>query len=179
MKTEKITALLDMIPVGRSKFELDNFLIEAYPTPARRIAAILTEAETLAAKVSACEASLKNVKDEAAVDTVRYLRTSKAKLAQLTEWLSSIGEEEITSALSRYEEEEPEYWSNHLGRKAAIEMLTGGRTRYETMDAMASLPVHAFEEAVRICTRYARLITDTTEAAEQSVQSVQSGLPKV
>lgn len=179
MTPEKITALLDKVPTGRSRFELDNFLIEAYPTPARRIAAILTEAESLAAKVASCEASLKNMNEDAASDTVRYLRTSKAKLAQLTEWLSSIGESDIEEALARYEEEEPEYWSNHLGRKAAIEILTVGRTRYETMDMMASLPVHAFEEAVRICARYARLITDTTEAAEQTVKSVQSGLPTV
>lgn len=178
MNISEISSALDSLQLGRSPYEFDNFFLEAYPTSARQLVAVMQEIETLHAeqlmikeKLDACESAGERMILE------RKQKVARNKYSQLVSWYDEIDPDMRTAILDSFDLQEPEYWANHLGRQAALELLSTGRTSKPTMDQMSCLPVDAFEEAVRICVRYANLIRETTATVEQSMGASVSGVP--
>lgn len=178
MNITEITDALDGLPLGFSSYEFENFYLESYPTSARQLVAVMQEIERLHAE----QLKLKTKLDETTCEgdrmlLSRQLKTIKVKYDQLVFWYNEIDPDLRTAIMNSLDVQEPDYWANYLGRQAAIELLTLGRTSREVMDKMAQLPVEAFEESVRICVRYANLIKETTASVEQSMGVSVSGVP--
>jgi len=172
MNITEISKHLDQINTGQSDFEFENFFIETFPTRARQLVAVMLEIEDLHSQITAAELSGNTQ------ITVRKLTQLKQKLNRLYNWYESIPAKERTEILKNYENEESAYWTNVLGRQAAIEVLTDQKTSAETMNNMSNLPVDEFEEAVRICSKYTALIQDTTESVENSLANNITGIPQ-
>ena len=179
MSILEISKALNSIPTAQSDFEFENFFIETFPTRARQLVAVMLEIEKLYAEKLDLELSINN--DSNNNDDIvlkRRLITTTQKLNRLHNWYATIPSKERNEILKNYENEEPTYWANVLGRRAAMEVLTDQRTSKETMDAMSNLPVNEFEESVRICVKYVSLIRNTTEDAEYTMESHITGLPQ-
>lgn len=185
MDISEISSLLDDLPTGRSSYEFKNFFLESHLTPARQLVEVMKEMEWLHARINDLERTINptekfGIEHASESDNVyvrRELQITRQKYQQLEEWYNSISIDDRTALLSGYEQEEPTYWTNHLGRRAAIELLTTGRSSDKTMDMMSLMPQEDFEQAVRICTRYARLIQDITTVAESSIANRTGGMP--
>lgn len=174
---------LDQLPLGLTKFEFENFFLESHPTPARQLTAVMLEIENVYAQITRLKKDLSqgvahytNVPHKP-IEYHRQLAILTQKYTLLTTWYNKINSQMRTAILKEYESQEEDYWANYLGRQAALELLSLGRVSKETMDKMSSLPVNAFEDTVRICTRYASLIKNTTQIVEDSMSSDVTGLP--
>jgi len=176
MDINEIKSALDRIPVGQSDFEFENFFLDTFPTPARQLIAVMLEIEETYNEQQQLQRqlSLGDIADVTLVE--RDLTRAQQKLNQLTKWYNDIPADTRNEILDNFENEEPTYWSIALGKKAAIELLTNRQTSFDTMMAMSKLPVPAFEESVRICSRYAALIRTTTESVERSIPNTLTGL---
>lgn len=167
---KEISEELDGLPLGLSRYEFENFLLESQPTMARQLAAVMAEIESLHAKLTSLDEPLSFGENGSQKIAIRRERSSNQKrYDMLVEWISRFSKDDRRKILSSYDKEEGDYWANYLGRQAALEILTTGKASKDTMDKMSSLPVADFEEAVRICVRYAKLITDTTAMVEGSM----------
>jgi hypothetical protein len=67
------------------------------------------------------------------------------------------------------EDDEQYHWIQKLGRLAGADLLTLGKVQPETMLAMIGLGVEDFKEAVKVATRTARMLNDSTIAAEKEL----------
>jgi len=94
---------------------------------------------------------------------------TKAELVQLYAWLDAQDSAVLNSAVDNWEHVEKDYWINLLGKQAAIELLTLGRTSLETMNKMVRLPEDGYVKATQICVRLANTIKTTTQDAETKV----------
>jgi len=166
MDINEITKILDSIPTGRSDYEFEHFFLESQPTPARQIVSVMKEIEFLHSEIARLSAE-QNQNEQ--LDTRRLRIETKQRLDQAVEWFENIDPDMRNAIIAEYSSQEGEYWANYLGRQAAIEILTIGRATKETMDRMSCLPVEAFEDAVRICVRYASLIKNTTASVEETL----------
>jgi hypothetical protein len=173
MDITEIIKILNSIPTGRSDYEFEHFFLEAYPTPARQIVAVMKEIEQLRAQIDKLEGSY----DDSHIDTRRTITELNQKYQQAVAWYSDIDPDMRNAIISEYSDQESEYWSNYLGRQAALELMTIGRTTKDTMDKMTCLPVDAFEDAARICIRYAALIKNTTAEVEETLGVNTNGVP--
>ena len=165
MDINEITGSLNSLPLGLSRFELTNFLLERHPTPARQLAEVMLEIERINGRLNRNQ-----------FDDDREYKMLEQRYDMLSEWYDSMSADERIAILSAYENEESAYWTNVLGRKAAIEILTAGKASFDTMDRMSLLSSEDFEQAVRICTRYARMIADLTQIAENTVSAPTNGV---
>lgn len=183
MNISEISTLLDTLSTGMSDYEFENFFLESFPTSSRQLVSAMKRIEELHFQIEILRNSIDNAKNDLedlrnALDRRKLFEMQK-QYDQLVFWYQSIDPEIRKKLVDSYEEQEPEYWANYLGRQAAIELLTIGRTTKETMDKMSNLPVDAFEESVRVCTRYAQLIKDTTASVEESLGINVNNLPGV
>lgn len=178
MNISEISSLLDNVPVGQTDFEFEFFNIEMSPTSARQLVSAMEEMESLTARSIL-------VKDQIATatnagDLIMLKRESRVidqKLEQLRNWYDRINPGMRTEILGCFESEESEHWANRLGRQAAIELLTLGKTTPGTMDKMSALPEETFENAVRICVRYASMIKEITAKVETSLGVEVNNIP--
>lgn len=178
MDIAEITNLLDNLPTGRTKFELEYFTLESFPTSSRQLVAAMREIENLYATLAMCNERLATEINPGSLMLLHRERTIVGqKLAQLEEWYDQIDPRMRSEILGCFESEEPEYWANHLGRQAAIELLTIGKTTKDTMDMMASLPEETFEDAVRVCVRYTSMIKEATMMVESAIGIETRGVP--
>jgi hypothetical protein len=170
MNVSEITSLLDDLPVGQTNFEFEFFNIETSPTSSRQLVAAMEEIESLSARLMVLTEQKERTSSQGDLIVLhRESRVLEQRLEQLTAWYDRIDPKMREEILGSFELEEPEYWSNRLGRQAAIELLTLGKTTPETMDKMAALPEETFENAVRICVRYASMIKEVTTKVETSL----------
>jgi hypothetical protein len=174
MDINEITKILDSLPTGRSDYEFEHFFLESQPTPARQIVSVMREIEFLHSEVERLSSEQKT---EGQLDVRRLIIETTQKLDQAVAWFDNIDPDMRNAIISEYSAQEGEYWSNYLGRQAAIELLTIGKTTKETMNRMSCLPVESFEDAVRICVRYASLIKNTTAAVEETLGINTDGIP--
>lgn len=180
MSIKEISSLLDAVPIGRSKYEFENLYLDQYPTTARRLTAIMEEIEDLyAEQIQLTELINNTTCDSDKIRLHRKIAKSRQRYEQLKTWYDSFDKNDRDHFLRQYENEEPEYWANYLGRQAALELITMHRTSKETMNKMSLLPVEAFEEAVRICVRYSTLIKDVTVSVENTITSNLEGTPDI
>jgi hypothetical protein len=168
MDIQQLSAALTKLPLGRSAYEFENLFLEKYPTTARRLVAVMLEIERISNILN---------NDNFGLMSLREHENLKQQLNQLEGYYNNISVDERKEILDNYELEESEYWCNVYGRSAAIELITLGRVKPETMDQMSKLPATDFEQAVIVCVRYANLIRKTTSDVEQSLGINVEGLP--
>jgi hypothetical protein len=97
----------------------------------------------------------------------------KQRLTQVNDWLDSQDIDEMREAASKFEEHESEYWTDVLGRAGAIDLLSYGRTKPDTMGKMSQLPIGDFKKAVMVIAQLANFLKDTTEQAESTLYPAQ------
>lgn len=150
-----VKKLLANVPVGRSQYEFDNFVTGSANSEARYVRDLLLEKEQLEYSITISEPDS------------RWTDQCTKELAQIDAILNGFTEEQIIETLSHFEEEEGQYWAAHLGKMAAIENLTIGRTNPETLDKLALLPIEDFKNSVIITNRIMEYIRSTTARIEQ------------
>lgn len=163
---------LENISTGHSKFEFEAFVLEAYPTPARQLVAVMKRIEEIYSTIESMS-TLSTLEND---HNYRTLTELQNELKILSDWYNERpNKEEI---LKRFDAEEPEYWAYVLGRMAAIEVLSLGKTSKETMNKMSHLPEKQYETAVQTCVRYTTLISSITENVEQLMLGSLNNVPK-
>ena len=140
----------------QSKFELDTFSAQTGIGYARY-------AITVVNKIRKLQSDLKITVTDFEAGCI------SAEIAQLYSWLDSQDAAVLDSAIENWEHVEKDYWVNLLGKQAAIELLTIGRTSMETMNKMVRLPEDGYVKATQICVRLANTIKTTTQSAESKV----------
>ena len=66
-------------------------------------------------------------------------------------------------------DDEQYHWIQKLGNAAGADLLTLGKVQPENMLAMFGLGVEDFKESVKVATRTARMLNDSTIAAEKEL----------
>ena len=155
-----INKLLKNIPIGRSQYEFDNFIIGSSNSAARQVRALLLEKEE-------AERQLAQLADHS--DTTRYADTLKKELSQIDEFLGQFDEEQIAAVLSNFEDEEGDYWAETLGKAAAIEVLTIDKVSPETLARLALLPIEDYKTSVEFTNRIIQYIKQTTAQLEKEL----------
>jgi hypothetical protein len=180
MNISEVSKLLNSIPTTQSGYEIENFFVDSYPTPARQLVATLCRIESLHAEQLDIKAKLADPTTTPGQSLLltRAMNDNKLVLERMSAWYETSTLKDKKKILENYDNEEKEYWSEYLGRQAALELLALGRTTKETLDKMSMLPVNEFEDCVRICVRYSNLIKDTTDSVESSMSVITAGLPK-
>jgi hypothetical protein len=101
----------------------------------------------------------------------------EAERTKLVKFLKSQKFESLEEAITNWEFVEQEYWTQFLGKKAALELLTFGKTTFETMSLMVKLPEANYIKATQICVKLANTIKTATEAAEKEIGVVNRNAP--
>ena len=140
----------------QSKFELETFTVQTGIGYARYVISVVN-------KIRKLQSDLKTMVTEFEAECIQ------AEIAQMTAWLDLQDPTVLDSAIANWEHVEKDYWVNLLGKQAAIELLTMGRTSIETMNKMVRLPEDGYVKATQICVRLANTIKTTTQAAEAKV----------
>lgn len=155
-----ITKLLKNIPIGRSQYEFDNFIIGGSNSAARQVRALLVEKEE-------CERQLAQIANS--LESSRYADAMQKELSQIDEFLGQFDEEQIASVLSNFEDEEGDYWAETLGKAAAIEVLTNDKVSTETLGRLALLPIEDFKTSVEVTNKIIQYIRQTTAQLEKEL----------
>ena len=181
MNISEIVQALNNISIAESNFEFENFFLETFPTKSRQLVAVMAEIEKLYSQHLNLTESFKSqvMYDRNVIILQREISSITQKLDRLYNWYQSIPADERDKILANYEAEEPTYWANVLGRKAALEVLSNQHTSKETMDTMSNLPPDEFEEAIRICNKYTLLLRNTVEDVENNMFNTVAGVPQV
>ena len=155
-----INKLLKNIPIGRSQYEFDNFVIGSSNSAARQVRTLLVEKEEY-------ERQLAQISSHP--DTSRLADAMKKELVQIDEFLGQFDEEQIASVLSNFEDEEGEYWAETLGKAAAVEVLTNDKVSTETLSKLALLPIEDFKTSVEVTNKIIQYIKQTTAQLEKEL----------
>jgi len=155
-----ISKLLKNVPIGRSQYEFDNFVIGSSNAAARQVRALLIEKEE-------AERQLAQLTD--VPETSRYADMIKKELSQIDEFLGQFDEEQIASVLSNFEDEEGDYWAETLGKAAAIDVLTNDKVSTETLGKLALLPIEDFKTSVEVTNKIIQYIRQTTAQLEKEL----------
>lgn len=194
MDNKTAADLLDRMPIDRSNYEFKNFNLELYGSFSRQLRAMLLEREELNDSIDELEADIEilrnspNTVPETAQATARKIQAQirqmnrkmvslKQRLAQVDGWLDIQDVDEMRDAASKFEENESEYWTDVLGRAGAIELLSYGRTKPDTMGKLSQLPLADFKKTVMVIAQLANFLKDTTEQAENTLYPAQDQIP--
>lgn len=187
MDNKTATDLLSRMPIDRSNYEFKNFNLEMFGSFPRQLRSVLIERETLNNQIAEIEAEIGLIKLSPKSDDVkvaalesqrnlaritqmtRKLNGLKQNLAQVNGWLDSQDTEAMKEAATKFEDHEGEYWTDMLGRAGAIDLLSIGRTRPDTMDKLSQLPLVDYKKTVTIISQLANFLKDTTEQAEATL----------
>lgn len=195
MEINTVSAMLNSIPTSRSNYEFKNFNLERYGTFPRQLRAMLLEKEslhyqqvTIEAEIDLAEyeiatadqsiAHIVNKRLSARISQLkRQLLDIKQQTKQVDDWLDLQDLEECQDALDNFEEYESDHWTDSLGREAAIEVLSYGRTQKATMEQLSQLPLVDYKRAVVIIAQLANFLKDTTEKAEATLYPQMDQIP--
>ena len=195
MDINSVTNMLNSIPTSRSNYEFKNFNLEQYGTFPRQLRAMLLEKEMLHNQLSEIEADIDIIITDAAQAPAEKLaavnkqtasrvnrlnRTIvdlKQQMRQVDNWLDLQDPEDCQDAIDNFEEYESDHWTDTLGKEAAIEVLSHGRTQKDTMAQLSQLPLADYKRAVVIIAQLANFLKDTTEKAESVLYPQADPLP--
>ena len=187
MDTQTARNLLDGFPIYRSDYEFKNFHLELYGTFPRQLKAMLTEKEELSYQLTHLEVELElmnletlsgspekvalNAKRNAVIKDQlnREIKGVTQKLSQVDNWLDSQDIDLCKEAIEEFEDYESDHWTEMLGREAAIEILSHGRTQKNTLQQLSQLPLGDFKKAVIFIAQLSNFLKDTTQQAEATI----------
>ena len=121
MKTSQIKNILSELNTGPSKWELDTIVYHDRLSNTKTLAEFLTRIQ-----------KLEELKSTAAPD-------EQQELTYLLELLEELTDEDISELTNRSDEQSKDAFIEDLARTSAIEILTGGKILYETMNTACKL----------------------------------------
>jgi hypothetical protein len=176
MNCDQITKELDNLTRPRSDFEFEMFFLGQYPTPARQLIAVMEEMEKYATIIQTLQSGVESTHSEG-ITKWRKIDKANKIYNQLNDWYQKFTPTERAEILKNFENEEPEYWANVLGRRTALEVLSQKQASVETMDQMIKLPRELFETATAVCNDYIQMITDVIKNVEERLDNPVLGVP--
>ena len=124
MKTKQITNLLSKINTSPSKWELDTVIYYDRTSNPATLAQFLTRIQTL--------------------QSIKGTPVEQQELKSLLELLEELDEEECLELINRSEDDAKTAFIEDLARTSAIEILTGGKINFETMNTACKLSPNDF-----------------------------------
>jgi Mg/Co/Ni transporter MgtE len=124
MKTEQITDLLSKINTSPSKWELDTVVYYDRTTNPATLVEFLTRIQTL--------------------QTVKTSPSEQKELEHLLDLLEDLDDEECQELIEMSDEDAKNQFIEDLARTSAIEILTGGKINFETMNTACKLSPNDF-----------------------------------
>ena len=159
MDIELIKQLLEGRNTARSRWEYINFVIEGYGEhQGRALLAQLQRRREIDDIPNASSALL----DEA---------------TQIDRWIAQFSKTEIQELLDGIEGNESQYWTERLGREAAVDLLTRGRVTKEVMERAILLDEDSFRKFVETSTTIIKFVSDVTREVEQQMGVFPAQLP--
>jgi hypothetical protein len=155
--TNKLTKLFKSCPYNtQSVFERENFDNQSGVSSARYIIETVNKIRKI---------------DSDLLTETRQFETNclKEEKETLEKFLLDQDLTELESKISNWEMLERDYWAEHLGKIAAIEILTYGKPAAATLTKMAKLPEDLYIKSTQICVRLANAIKEATVRAEQEI----------
>lgn len=126
MKTIQIKNILSKLNTAPSKWELDSVVYYDRTSNPATLAAFLTRIQ-----------DLQSLKTKAGL-------AEQSELVHLLELLEDLEEEDCLELIDRTEEDHKNSFIENLARTSAIEILTGGRIGFETMNTACKLSPNDF-----------------------------------
>jgi hypothetical protein len=126
MKTLQIKNILSKLSTSPSKWELDTILYHDRLSNTKTLTAFLTRIQKLQ--------ELESIATPA----------EQQELAYLVELLGELDEEDLSTLVNRSDEQSKDAFIEDLSRTSAIEILTGGKISYETMNTACKLSPNDF-----------------------------------
>ena len=126
MKTTQIKNILSKLNTAPSKWELDSVVYYDRTSNPATLAAFLTRIQ-----------DLQSLKTKAGIN-------EQQELAHLLELLEDLEEEDCLELIDRTEEDHKNSFIEDLARTSAIEILTGGKINFETMNTACKLSPNDF-----------------------------------
>jgi len=170
--TNQLTKLFELCPYNtQSVFERENFDHHSGVSSARYIIETVNR--------------IRKINSDLLTET-RQFETNclKEEKETLETFLLNQDSSELESKISNWEILERDYWAEHLGKIAAIELLTYGKPAVDTMTKMAKLPEDLYIKSTQICVKLANTIKEATVKAEEQIgisleddYSADAGLP--
>jgi len=142
--------LLKQLPY-RTKFERENFLFGTQTGP-RLLVTLCHDI------VGLNEAYNKVTNDWEKASILNEMNLVNEKIAEL--------QAEFPNIAQALEDAEPDFWVEHLARKAAVEALCQEVTT-ENMAQMLKLPAEQYEATITKCQMFLNVINKTTRLAER------------
>jgi hypothetical protein len=153
----KIDSLFEITPYTTvSEFERENFHDQTGPAYSRYVIDLINRVRKIDS----------DLEQETRTFETRYLKEERAEIVKI---LESQDPAILKSAIDNWQLVEQDYWADHLGKLAAIELITYGKPTVQTMTKMVKLPEDLYIKATQICVRLANAIKDTTVRAEQEI----------
>jgi benzoyl-CoA reductase/2-hydroxyglutaryl-CoA dehydratase subunit BcrC/BadD/HgdB len=121
MKTSQIKNILSKLNTSPSKWELDTILYHDRLSNTKTLTEFLTRIQ-----------NLQVLKSKATSD-------EQHELTYLLELLEELDDEDVSELLNRSDEQSKDAFIEDLARTSAIEILTGGKILYETMNTACKL----------------------------------------
>jgi len=195
MDIKLVSELLDNMPISRSAYEFKNFHIEQHSTFPRQLRTALLEKEQLSDQLIDINAEIDLInletQDALANSTQRgeiisrrndakinQLRRSakdiEQRLSQVDGWLSKYTIDELRNTVDEFEQNEADYWTEDIGKRSAIELLSLDHVQTETMSRLNQLPLADYKKAVIITAQLANFLKETAFVAESTVFPPQS-----
>jgi len=155
--TYKLTKLFELCPHNtQSAFERENFHSQSGVSTARYIIELVNK--------------IRKIDSDLLIETRQYEKKCLEEEKQtLEEILLTQDLNELESKVSNWEMMEREYWTEYLGKIAAIELLTYGKPSVDTMTKMAKLPEELYIRSTQICVKLANTIKEATMKAEEEI----------
>ena len=123
MKTTQINNVLSKLTTSPGKWELDTIVYNDRHSNPRTLAAFLTRIQDLEALPTDAE---------------------QTELGYLIELLEDLEEEDCLELINQSEEEARNLFIENLARTSAIEILTGGKIEFDTMNTACKLSPNDF-----------------------------------
>jgi hypothetical protein len=180
--------LLKRMPAGKSRYEWDNFAREQDGSFPRQLRSVLESAVALQSDRKHCLAEIDLLKYDASnePDLVRaeiLARLNQVQIDKLTLQIAAIDQElgyingwldeydinQLNDIADQFEADEGDHWSQVIGKKMAVELLSIQHTTPESIGQSARLPLVDFKKAVIVTTQLATFIKDTTQETEATL----------
>jgi hypothetical protein len=170
MDQTQVRRLLANQCTHQSRWEFTNFIMEPYGEFQGRAAlAVLSRRRDIADTLAITPERMHSQR----VDLTN-------ELAHLDQWLDQYTEEELAAQLATIEDNEADYWAERLGREAAVDLLTQGKTSKEVMSRAVLLSEEGYRKFAETCGHIGHTISSISREVEQEqgYASLPEGMPR-
>ena len=170
MDQTQVRRLLANRCTTQSQWEFTNFIMEPYGEYQGRAAlAVLTRRRDITDALAHTPETMISQR----MDMVN-------ELAYLDQWLDQYTEQQLGDMLDTIEDNEANYWAERLGREAAVDLLTLGKTSKEVMGRAVLLSEEGYRKFAETCGHIGHTISSISREVEQEqgYTSLPEGMPR-